>query len=116
MEKTKRSKLALISMILGALYLIYIIYYFTSNMASTTGGADTVGVGIATMLVLPHILCTGIALLFNILGYFMNKAGFMLTSGILYAVAMVLFLIYFMFVIIQMILSFVAYAKMKKEK
>ena len=45
----------------------------------------------------------------------MNKAAFALTAGILYAVAMVLFPVYFFFVIVQMILCFVAFAKMRKQ-
>ena len=36
--------------------------------------------------------------------------------GILYAVAMVFFIMYFMFVIVEMILSFVGYAQLKKQQ
>jgi hypothetical protein len=45
----------------------------------------------------------------------MGKRAFALVAGILYAVAMVLFLAYFFFVLAQMILCFVAYAKMPKK-
>ncbi|MEG0249719.1 MAG: hypothetical protein RR561_04180 [Peptostreptococcus sp.] len=114
-EKSKKSKLALIAMILGIGYLVYIISYFAGGIAETAETAETIGKGIAVMLVLPHLICTMIAVLFNIMGYLMNKRGFVLTAGILYAVAMVLFLVYFMFVIIPMILCFIAYGKMKKE-
>ena len=40
--------------------------------------------------------------------------AFALVAGILYAVAAVLFPAYFMFVIVEMVLSFVAYGLMKK--
>ena len=43
-----------------------------------------------------------------------GRRAFALTAGILYAVAMVLFPVYFFFVLIQMILCFVAFAKMSK--
>ena len=43
----------------------------------------------------------------------MNKRGFALTGAILYAVAMVMFPFYFFFVVVQMILSFVGFAKLK---
>ena len=43
----------------------------------------------------------------------MNKRGFALTGAILYTVALVLMPLYFMFVIIQMILSYVGFAKLK---
>ena len=46
----------------------------------------------------------------------MCKRGFALTGAILYAVSMVLFPMYFFFVIVQMILSFVGFAKLKKPR
>lgn len=111
----KKSKLLLISWILGALYFIYIVAY-TSGAISGTDGAEQAGAALAVTLMFPHIVCVGLATLFNILGWSMNKKGFALTGGILYAVFMVLFPIYFMFVLVQTILSFVGYAKMKKIK
>ena len=76
--------------------------------------SDLAGAAIATALVTPHMICTVLAVIFNGLGLFMNKRGFALTGAILYAVAIVMFIPYFMFIIIQMILSFVGFAKMKK--
>lgn len=49
------------------------------------------------------------------LGYFNSKKRFALTGAILYAVAMVLFIPYFIFVIIQMILSFIGFSKLGKS-
>ena len=49
-----------------------------------------------------------------ILGWAMNKRGFALTGAILYTVALVLFPVYFMFVIVQMVLSYVGFATLKK--
>ncbi len=46
----------------------------------------------------------------------MNKHEFALTGGILYAVGMVMFIPYFFFIIVQMILSFVGYARMKNTQ
>ena len=45
----------------------------------------------------------------------MSRRGFALTGAILYTVAIVLFPLYFMFVIIQVILSFVGFAKMQSH-
>jgi hypothetical protein len=67
------------------------------------------------MLVTPHLVLTMVAVVFNALAFFMGKRAFALVAGILYAVAMVLFLAYFFFVLAQMILCFVAYAKMPKK-
>lgn len=114
MTKNKRSKLALISLILGALYLFYIINYFLNAPGTAATSSEAVGVGLAATIVLPHMVSTAIAVLMNALGYFMNMRGFVLAGAILYTVAIVLFPLYFMFVIIQAILSYVAFAKMKK--
>ena len=112
--KKKRSVLLLISAIIGMLYILYSISYWSGANASAAGGAEAVGAGLATALVFPHLICTGLAVIFNILGWAMNHRAFALVGGILYAVAMFLFPMYFMFVIVEVILSFVGFAKLKK--
>lgn len=111
--KRKKNKLALVSWILSLIYLVYLISYFGSEISSTTG-VEQAGAAIATALVFPHMLTVGIGLIFNILGYFLNNRAFILVGAILYSVSILLFMVYFMFVIVQMILSYVAFAKMKK--
>lgn len=113
-EKKKKSVLLLISAILGILYAIYIVVYFMGAGSSTNGAAEAIGAGIATMIVMPHMICAVLAAIFNTLGWAMSSRGFSLTGAILYAVAAVLFPIYAMFVIIQMILSFIGFARLKK--
>ncbi len=110
----KKSKLALISWILSLVYMIYLISHFAGGMGSTTG-AEQAGAALATALVFPHMLAVGIGLIFNILGYFLNSRAFVLVGAILYSVSILLFMVYFIFVIVQMILSYIAFAKMKKE-
>lgn len=73
------------------------------------------GASLALTLVMPHLVVAVIAVVFNALALFMSKQGFALVAGILYAVAMVLFPAYFMFVLVEMILCFVAYGKLKKQ-
>lgn len=114
-KKGNRSKLALISWILSALYLVYLIANFAGGIGSTEG-AEQAGAALATALVFPHMLVVGIGLIFNVLGYFLNNRAFVLVGAILYTVSMLLFMMYFMFVIVQTILSYVAFAKMKKNK
>lgn len=113
--KEKKSKLALISWVLSLIYLIYLITYFAGGVGSSTGAEQT-GAALATALVFPHMLAVGIGFIFNILGYFLNSRAFILTGAILYSVSILLFMMYFMFVIIQMVLSYIAFAKMKKDK
>ena len=113
--KKKKSKCLLVSWILGAAYVVYLIAYFFGANANTADSAEALGVGLATALVMPHLVVTLLAVIFNILGWAMSKRGFALTGAILYAVAMVLFPMYFFFVIVQMILSFVGFAKLKAK-
>lgn len=50
----KKSKLLLASGIIGTLYLIYLISYFSGGVVSTDG-AEAIGAGIAAALVTPHV-------------------------------------------------------------
>ena len=52
----------------------------------------------------------------NALGFFMYHRGFILAGAILYVVAIALMPIYFMFTLLQGILLFIAFAKMKKKE
>ncbi len=112
----RRSKLLLISAIIGTAYIIYLISYFAGGLSNASGTSEEIGGAIATMLVAPHMVLTGIAVIFNWLGFALKAKWAALVAGILYAVAMVLFIMYFMFVVIEMILCFIAYAKMKKAE
>ena len=91
---------------LTVLYAIYIISYFGDIHMENLGGM------IATALVMPHMICVGLAALFSLVGFFGKKRWAMLTAGILMAVAAIVFMTYAMFVIIQAILLFIAYARM----
>lgn len=108
-----KSKLLIVSLVLGALYLVYSMAYWSGAVSGS--GSEALGGAIAATLVMPHLVCTLVAVVFNALGLFMNKGAFALVAGILYAVAMVLFPMYFFFVVVQMVLCFVAYGKMKKQ-
>ena len=108
----KRSKLLLASAILGTLYLIYLISYFTGSMAATDGAA-LVGGAIATAMVTPHMLCVGLASLFSWIGWGASLRWAALVAGILFAVSILCMFLYALFVALQMIFCFVAFAKMK---
>lgn len=110
----KLNLLLLISFVIGAIYMIYSLVYWTSTAGAGASTAEQIGSGIATVLVMPHLAFTFLAVLFNALGLFLKKRGFALTGAILYCVAIVMFPVYFMFVVIEAILSFIGFAKMKK--
>ena len=110
-----KNKLLLVSLILGVLYVIYSVVYW-SGANTGSNGTEAAGAAIATMLVMPHLAMVVIAVIFNAVAFFTNKAVFALVAAILYTVALVLFLAYFMFVVVEMILCYVAYAKMHKAQ
>lgn len=108
----KRSKLLLASAIIGSIYLIYLITYFAGGMTSSDG-TEALGAGIATALVTPHMLCVGLAVIFNWLGWALKARWAALVAGIMYAVSILCMFIYALFVILEMIFCFVGFAKMK---
>lgn len=112
----KRSKLLLVAGLLGLVYFIYLITYFGNGIMSAETTTENVSAGIATALVAPHMICVGIAVLFNCIGWAMNVRWAALVAGIMYAVSMLCFFLYAMFVLVQMILCFVGFSKMKKVK
>lgn len=101
--------------VIGSLYLIYLISYFTGEIGSSEG-AEAIGAGLASALVMPHMVCVGVAVIFNWLGWAMKVRWAALVAGIMYAVSMVLMFLYAVFVVVEMILCFVAFAKMKQAK
>lgn len=126
-DKANRgSILLLIAAILGLAYITYSFYYWLgvsndavntiNNMTNSFGSIGaSLGAGIAVKMVTPHLICTGIAVLFNILTIFIKNKWFALTAGILYSVAMVLFFYYFFFVIAQALLCYIAFARMANQ-
>ena len=115
--------LALISLVITALYLLYLMSYLSSTYAAasadiqTWGGLGTaIGTAIAIRLAMPHMIVVFIAFIFNIVTAITRKGWAALTSGILYAVSILLMPIWFIFVTIQTVLCFVQFAKIKKTK
>lgn len=111
----KKNKCLLIAAVIGTAYLVYVISHFAG---AVTGSDATRAAGgaLASMIVAPHVIATLVAVIFNWIGFAMNARWAALTAAILYAVALVLFALYFMFVIVEMILCFVGYAQMKKAE
>lgn len=110
----KRSKLLLVSGIIGTLYVIYLFSYFIGINSNASGASEEVGYALATVLVTPHMVIAGIAVIFNWLGFALKARWAALVSAILYAVAILVFIMYFWGVLVEMILCFVAFGKMKK--
>ena len=94
-------------MLFTVLYALYIVSYFSEAGSINLGGA------IATAIVTPHMVCVAIAAVMSIIGFFGKARWAFLTCGILLVVAAVVFLTYAMMVVIQAILAFIAYSRMR---
>ncbi|MCD8501626.1 MAG: hypothetical protein LRY71_08085 [Bacillaceae bacterium] len=90
----KRSKFLFVANVLGSLYAIYLMVHFFGSVGSTEG-AEQIGAGLVTAIIMPHLVLIILSALFGFLGFFLRKDGFNLTSGILYSVATALFLFLF---------------------
>ena len=116
-KKQKRS----VALLLGAIVATICMYFLVSYMGDTVNNMDRMssaqqaGTGLAMMMVTPSVVVSGIGTIFAWLGWLMRMRGFALTAGILFAVAIGLMIPWFMYNIVQMILCFIGYARMKKQ-
>lgn len=110
----RRSKLLLVSGIISLAYFIYLIVHFMGATLSSNS-AEALGGALATAIVTPHMICVGIGVIFNFIGWALKARWAALVAGIMYSVSVLLMFIYGVFVIIQIIFCFVAFAKMKNK-
>ena len=113
--------LALISLVITAMYLLFLISYISSTYAEATADIQTweglgtaIGTAIGIQLAAPHMVIVFIAFIFNIVTAITRKGWAALTSGILYAVSMLLMPVWLVFVTAQTVLCFVQFAKIRK--
>ena len=91
-------------------------YLFTSADSALQSDDAAYGLGtiIAVRLALPFAVASAVGTVFTWLAYFLNKRALALAAGILFSVAIILMLPWFFMVIVQMILCYVAYARMRR--
>jgi hypothetical protein len=114
----RRSKTAFLAWVFAGAYSLYSVVYW-SGVAVETQGADAAeafGAGLATLLVLPHVILAVVGSLFGAIGFFSRSPAFILTSAILYSVSALLFLVYAVFLVPSIVLGFVGFAKQRKIK
>ena len=110
-EKQKKERrtariLLIIALILTALYLRYSFDYWLAD--------DTPG--LASLLVMPHILCALVGFLINIIGAIIPRRALALAAAILYTISGVAMLLYIVFIAIQAALCYVAFAVMRTKQ
>lgn len=107
------SVLALIVLVLEIAYIV--ISYRDASMQSI--GAQ-IGTALGSMLVLPHVFFVLLATIFVIVAFFTNSFAFAITAGVLFSVAGVAMLAWILFVLLNIILTFIgcAFCYRKKEE
>lgn len=111
-EKQRNDWFLRLSVLLGFLYLVYLILYFSGVISDARGDlASEIGTALGFYIVLPHLAVVALAVLFGLVALISKKRWPILTSAILYIVSIVLFPIYFMFVTVQMIFAFISFAR-----
>ncbi len=109
-----RSKVLFVSAVLASLYFMYLVSYFVGGTVNASSAEDMIGTGLATAIIAPHAFFVFLAAIFNWIGFALNKRWAAITCGVLYSVVAFVFLIYAIFVIPSIILSFVGVAKVSK--
>ena len=114
--KEKRNACIIISLIITLAYLAYSVYYWRYASTDVNDLAGQLGFSIARAAVMPHLVAVVIAFIFNWIGVIISNRWFILVAAILYSVGILLFPVYFMFVILQVILSFVGFGLMVSSR
>ncbi|MBQ8025955.1 MAG: zinc ribbon domain-containing protein [Oscillospiraceae bacterium] len=106
------SILLLLSCVVGALYFAYLAYIYLdgASTAANSSGWDALGMMLQQVLLLPHTVAILCAVILNFFGFCLKDKGFGLSGAILYTVAIALFPLYFQFVIVEAVLSYIGYA------
>lgn len=63
-----RNVLLLVSAVIDSAYLIYLATYMAGAPTSTRKSAQDAGTALALMLIMPHAVLTGLAVVFNWIG------------------------------------------------
>lgn len=114
----KRRSLSLfLALAIGILYFGFLSRYFfgiTAESAESGEAASFLGSALAGALVTPHIALGWIAVVLNLVAFLGNSRGCALATIILYSVAAVLFFMYALFVVPEIIFSIIGYIRLKK--
>lgn len=106
----------IISLVLSLAYLIYCAYYWQASASEVADLAGQIGFSLAKVAAMPHIIAVAVGFVFNAAGVALPNRWMILVAAIVYVIALILFPLYFMFVILQIILSFVGFGLMVSSR
>lgn len=119
----KRSIMLLIALVIVVGYLVLQGSNYSESLKSlepeaqtTEEAATQAGTAIGLTLLLPHVILVFLGAIFNAVGWLGKQRWAALTAAILYTVGGVLGFTNFLFLIIPMVLCYVAYGKSRPEK
>ena len=99
----------------GVVYLLYLAYTFYSSYQESADAFYHIGIGLAYAIMMPHLICTIIAVILNIISIFVDNNAILLISAILYTVAMILLFGTFYYLLISTVLMYVAFCIFSKD-
>lgn len=118
----KRSILLFISLLLVALYLVLQFKNYAGGLEAISPEATTaeeagaqIGTALGMTLLLPHVILVFLGAIFNAVAWIGKQRWAALTAAILYTVGGVLGFVNFLFLIVPMVLCYVAYGKSKPQ-
>lgn len=118
----KRSIMLLIALVFVVGYLILQGQNYSSGIKALEPDATSaeevgaqVGTALGMVVLMPHLILVGLGAFFNAVAWIGKQKWAALTAAILYTVGGVLGLINFLFLIIPMVLCYVAYGKSKAK-
>ena len=119
----KKSKLLLVSFILGIFYILFSIFKFQilSSITDTTYIIDGFIAGLIItfiktfiLIISPYFIFLVIATVLNIFAYFKNSIILTILSGVCYVVSALFGLLHILFILPMIILTFSAIPQVKK--
>lgn len=118
----RRDMVLLIGAALALAWLIF-SYMSVGEVVNSVPTGDTaealgaqVGTAIGIALLMPYFIVTALGVIFDWLGWLLNKRGFALTAAILFCVALPLGIGNAIGLIPSIVLGFVGYARLKKRQ
>ena len=110
--KKKRPTVLLVAAIIATAWIIFGFYSFSNAASGASEVAEQIGAAIAGAMIIPFLIIASLGVLFNWLGWALQKRGFAITAGILYCVSLIS-ITYTFGLIPSIVLSFIGVAKLK---
>lgn len=112
---SERSNLLLVSWAIGGIYAIWLVYALATGITPQVASIWDFALNMMVIAMLPHAAFEILGLAFNIAAWYSNNHKLALTGAILYSVSIAAFPLMIAFVAAPTALSYVAFAKMRKE-